>query len=228
MDKKLTLGLFALLFITSGVQSLAISKIQANKVAKNSTVALATSSNQQATASLYDYTTTLESSDPSVPTPQGYMVNPRGECSFYLDRGNYRVFFTGGVVLDGGANSDSTEHRGCGGASVSSVRRNAIITAPVDLIVTLPSIDSKDRNMIASGGVVTVMQFKLALLGYMNFDQISGNLDETTKSAVMTLQKSTGLSATGNLDTKTATALDLAISKSGVLSTSIDGTFISK
>lgn len=197
MSKNITIGLFAILFIASGVQSFAISRIQkdsrrgASIVSKN--LDNQASLNQQAAVGLYGGTVT----DPNPPTPQGFVLYITGgiyvRCA-YVRNG---TLYTGGRIdwNANGSQSDINSSVGCNGATA---------VYPTETVIdTLPS----GRSSI-SGDPTQVMQLKLFFAGYLDVKQLTGKLDKTTSNAIMSFQKAEGLPATGVFETKTQLTLD--------------------
>ncbi len=204
MSKKLTIGLFALLFIVSGVQSLAISRIQKIQEAGNTNVVSLINStkqsdkNQQAAVNLYSEITT-DPDSPS-PDPEEYIIyRDRYNNTHCAYMRNGRLYTGGSVEWDANANpSDINSELGCNGATAGY---------PTEIIIyNLPS-----GELSISGDPTQVMQLKLFLAGYLDIKQLTGKLDKSTSNAIISFQKSEGLPMTGVFETKTQIALDTMV-----------------
>lgn len=74
------------------------------------------------------------------------------------------------------------------------------------------SLNASLGMSISSPSSTTALQFKLAILGYLSIDKISGHLDSDTQNAIKSLQKSNKITQTGSMGPLTTTALAKAMS----------------
>lgn len=222
MNKKIVGGLLGILFVTSMVQTNAILKMQnVANAPRTQNVAMTPVADYQ-----YDFNQraavgTLNTT-PSDPTPQGYILytNRQGRirCAYIAVVNGHWDYYSGGSPFGTGGNvGELYSSAGCHGATVGGIS-----TGSNGLDIELsPSKTSFD----VSGGVIPVMQFKLFLLGYLESEQVTGKLDATTKSALMSFQKNRGLSQTGTYGPQTEVALDSVISSIQKFSVTSDKSF---
>ncbi len=200
MSNKVTIGLFALLFIATSIQSFAISKMAGDHIEKSQSGVASLGSyklnkNQQAyvAGSITDKT----------PEPEEYIlyVDSNGliKCSYIQDGDVYADGIPSGVGDIGNENSSA----GCNGA-----RNNYLSANTRDLSVKNPSY----KTLLITGDPVFAMQFKLLLAGYLEVENLTGKIDKVSNSAISSFQKEFGLPVSGSFDIKTQNFLDSRVS----------------
>lgn len=100
--------------------------------------------------------------------------------------------------------------------TVDAIKKSNNLTTDLIKVGQVLTIPSNTTTQATSGTAVTI-QKQLQVLGYYSVPTMTGNYDSSTIEAIKMFQSDYGLPITGTGDTATATALEHAIVKKGLI-----------